>query len=260
MFGRSTCVSMQSARSRSDIEKTSEHLLYAVYALSGRVAVEQDGRTNVAQEGDLVTIDGALPARLTNSARDGRYCATQIAIVIPKSTIQEFTDDHLFRNRLLPKERIPAPLSSLLFYMSLRLVSAAPDELNRLFQAAVQLLPLAAENLGDGNANRAFPRSFRALSAFIEDNLANPLLSAEYAALQLRCSVRYVHKVFSSIGTTFGAYVTERRLDFARADLVSAGRQTPISAVAYKWGFNDLSTFNRLFKRRFGCTPSAARL
>jgi AraC-like DNA-binding protein len=143
--------------------------------------------------------------------------------------------------------------------MSLRLVSAAPDELNRLFQAALHLLPLAAQDLGDGNTNRAFPRSFRALSAFIEDNLANPLLSAEYAARELGCSERYVHKVFIPIGTTFGAYVTERRLDFARADLVAAGRRIPISAIAYKWGFNDLSTFNRSFKRRFGCTPTAAR-
>ena len=260
MFGRCKCVSMQSIRSKSDVERSSDHLLYVLYALSGSVAIEQAGRTNLAREGDLITIDGALPARAMNVAGDGRRCASQLGIVISKSALHDFDDIEFFRNSLLPRERIPAPLSSLLNYMSIRLISASQDELRKLFQAAVHLLPLAADGLRDGDTMRALSGSFRPLAAVIEDNLTNPLLSAEYAALKLRCSVRYVHKVFCSMGTTFGAYVTERRLDFARADLVSAGSRIQISAIAYKWGFKDLSTFNRAFKWRFGCTPTTARL
>jgi AraC-like DNA-binding protein len=46
-----------------------------------------------------------------------------------------------------------------------------------------------------------------------------------------------------------------------RRDLVSpTSRHVPISFVAYRWGFNDLSSFNRSFKNRFGCTPSRYRL
>jgi AraC-like DNA-binding protein len=32
-----------------------------------------------------------------------------------------------------------------------------------------------------------------------------------------------------------------------------------ITAIAYECGFNDLSYFNRSFRRRFGLTPSEAR-
>jgi AraC-like DNA-binding protein len=32
-----------------------------------------------------------------------------------------------------------------------------------------------------------------------------------------------------------------------------------ISDIAFDCGFNDLSYFNRCFRRRFGLTPSAAR-
>jgi AraC-like DNA-binding protein len=32
-----------------------------------------------------------------------------------------------------------------------------------------------------------------------------------------------------------------------------------ISEIAFECGFNDLSYFNRCFRRRFGLTPSAAR-
>lgn len=261
MFGRSTCVSIESIRSRSDIERSSEHLLYAVYVLSGSLSVEQDGRSNIVREGDLITVDGALPARMLNVANDANHTATQLTLVLPKSTADQMTDDtYFFRNKLLLRRSMPTPLSALLAHMSLRVVSGSATELNLLFQAAVSLLPLAAEVLGDFRTQRVFPRSFRALSGFIEDNLTNPLLSAEDAGRHLRCTGRYVHKMFASVGTTFGTYVTERRLDLARADLASAGRNTLISAVAYKWGFNDLSTFNRAFKRRFGCTPSAARI
>ena len=36
-----------------------------------------------------------------------------------------------------------------------------------------------------------------------------------------------------------------------------AGRR--ISDIAFDCGFNDLSYFNRCFRRRFGLTPTAAR-
>jgi len=36
-------------------------------------------------------------------------------------------------------------------------------------------------------------------------------------------------------------------------------RQGRISDIAFECGFNDLSYFNRCFRRRFGLTPTAAR-
>ncbi len=52
-----------------------------------------------------------------------------------------------------------------------------------------------------------------------------------------------------------------KRLDLVRQDLISdACRHQPIFALAYRWGFNDLSTFIRAFKKRFGCPPRQYRL
>jgi AraC-like DNA-binding protein len=42
------------------------------------------------------------------------------------------------------------------------------------------------------------------------------------------------------------------------ADLL-AHREGRISDIAFACGFNDLSYFNRCFRRRFGLTPTAAR-
>jgi AraC-like DNA-binding protein len=43
------------------------------------------------------------------------------------------------------------------------------------------------------------------------------------------------------------------------ADLLARASEWRISDIAFDCGFNDLSYFNRCFRRRFGLTPTAAR-
>jgi AraC-like DNA-binding protein len=48
-----------------------------------------------------------------------------------------------------------------------------------------------------------------------------------------------------------------RRLHYARdqLSLVREGTDTTIAEVAYNSGFNDISYFNRCFKKIFSCSP-----
>jgi AraC-like DNA-binding protein len=94
---------------------------------------------------------------------------------------------------------------------------------------------------------------------YIDRNLSNPDLSPSLVADQLGVSVRYIHKLFASTAETFGSYVTERRLERIKWDLLASNQRPPIAAMAYRWGFGDLSTFNRAFKSRYACTPSQFR-
>lgn len=43
------------------------------------------------------------------------------------------------------------------------------------------------------------------------------------------------------------------------ASFVASEVQLSKTVLAYRWGFNDLSTFNRSFKHRYGITPSQRR-
>ena len=54
------------------------------------------------------------------------------------------------------------------------------------------------------------------------------------------------------------ARLNELRLRKA-AELLARSETRRISDVAFDCGFNDLSYFNRCFRRRFGLTPTAAR-
>jgi len=73
-------------------------------------------------------------------------------------------------------------------------------------------------------------------------------------------SARYVQRVFEEGGSTFTQYVTEQRILAAYKALRRlAASQVPISTIAFDCGFSDVSHFNRVFRRRFGCTPSDVR-
>jgi AraC-like DNA-binding protein len=59
-------------------------------------------------------------------------------------------------------------------------------------------------------------------------------------------------------GADFAVRLNELRLRKA-GDLLAREGDRRISDIAFDCGFNDLSYFNRSFRRRFGLTPSAAR-
>jgi AraC-like DNA-binding protein len=71
---------------------------------------------------------------------------------------------------------------------------------------------------------------------------------------------RYVQMLFESDGTTFSEYVLDQRLARSYRMLTEPGRiHRTVSAIAFQVGFGNLSYFNRVFRNRFGVTPSDAR-
>ena len=87
-------------------------------------------------------------------------------------------------------------------------------------------------------------------------------LPLHLAALAARHGISpvYVQKLFERDGGGFSAYVLEQRLERVRSALRSPRFVArSISAIAYDAGFNNLSWFNRAFRRRYGMTPSDMR-
>ena len=79
-------------------------------------------------------------------------------------------------------------------------------------------------------------------------------------AQSLGISLRYLHKIFAVSGTTFSAYVTEKRLERSRVALEQSGlRRQTLTEIAHRFGFYDLSHFNRCFSQRYGVRPGAYR-
>jgi len=92
----------------------------------------------------------------------------------------------------------------------------------------------------------------------LERRFAEPDFSAQKLAAAAGLSERYVNELLYEAGASFTMRLTELRLRKA-ADLLQCAGWRRISDIAFACGFNDLSYFNRCFRRRFGLTPSAAR-
>jgi AraC-like DNA-binding protein len=133
------------------------------------------------------------------------------------------------------------------------------------FAIAAHLMDLAALGLGARGdlavaAERRGVRAVRLKSVLmiLEKRFAEPDFSAQKLAAAAALSERYVNELLYEAGASFTMRLTEMRLRKA-ADMLGHDGDRRISDIAFDCGFNDLSYFNRCFRRRFGLTPSAAR-
>jgi AraC-like DNA-binding protein len=113
-----------------------------------------------------------------------------------------------------------------------------------------------------GSAREDSVREARRLAILgeIERRGSDPALSAAAVAALLGITPRYVHLLLEETGKSFTHHVLERRLNKA-AVLLRDPRccHRKITDIATEAGFNDLSYFNRAFRRYYGTTPSDIR-
>lgn len=97
---------------------------------------------------------------------------------------------------------------------------------------------------------------FRGTLAWLRAHFHEPVRIAALAAMAGTSYRSYTAHFRRATGETVASFVTGLRLEYARRRLAAGGR---IADAALDAGFQDLSHFYRLFRRRFGQTPGAAR-
>ncbi len=249
-------------RNRGHVSNTSVDGYSVLYMLAGQLNVEQGERAGVARQGDLIIFDMARPCKMfTEAMTEGQE---SIAFFVTKSHMRADHGAGALANLLLKRDHLASPLVNCLSFMSQNIRTASPSELNALFEACVTLLPLAggcsAGTPGDEQGSAQSRRLFREIIDFVDHNVSRPDLSPPLVADRFGISSRYLHKLFADSSVTFSAYVLAKRLDFVAVELRSpTGRYVPIANLAYDWGFGDISTFNKAFRKRFGCPPRTYR-
>jgi AraC family transcriptional regulator, positive regulator of tynA and feaB len=256
--GRIRSTPARAIRTKAEIANSHLECLYASLRLSGDAAIQQGENVLVANPGDIIIFDSCKPTIFTSL---GDSEGDAVALMIPMTdSLRGFT---LKGPRLLERDRVLDPFSRCFGFLTRNLFAFSRTELQSLFDSCVGLLPLAvgfdaalmleSKLAGSGSLTRD-------ILNFIDENLADSQVSARRVGANFNISERYVHKLLARCDITFSHYLTRRRLEHVRADLVNpAFRRTPISLVAYRWGFTDLSTFNKAFRGLFGCSPRQFR-
>ncbi len=100
----------------------------------------------------------------------------------------------------------------------------------------------------------------QAIIAAIEAGFSDPAFSVHTVASKLRLKPHYVQNILTETGMSFAERVLEQRMQKARAMLADPRHdRLRISELAYACGFNEVSYFNRCFRRRFGASPTQFR-
>lgn len=113
------------------------------------------------------------------------------------------------------------------------------------------------ERAGGGEEAQSSVRAghLRRAEQVIRQILPNPALSPEFVADACGISKRYLHELFGDTEATVSQFIRDERLIAARDEIATA-RAVRLAVIAYRFGFSDQAQFSRLFRARFGMTPS----
>ena len=143
------------------------------------------------------------------------------------------------------------------------------SEIKEGFHAMMELLYILYELSKFTNARELSSSSFAAVKTDIEERrvfIVKDYVSAHYME-EIRLD--YISKLVNMAPTAFSRffklrtgkslaeYIVDFRLGIAARKLIDTS--DPISSICYECGFNTLSNFNRLFRKRKQCSPTEFR-
>lgn len=247
-------------RRRSHLAHIDKDCYYLALMQKGCQRVEQHGRAIVHGPADAVMFSAAEPYILTAHEK---YRA--IYLEFPRAALAQ-------RGRQLERilgtsfnlssglGRVIGDLCGSMVLEADSLEDAARASLGEhvLDMLALAVGPGQGANVTVGEASVQSAR-LRMVRKYIEAHLGNPLLNPERVANASEISVRALHYLFKSTGQSVSDYIWERRLQRAREELELAGSRRTVTEIALACGFNSMSHFSSMFRRRFGVTPSELR-
>ena len=247
------CGCARGRRGPRQIAATDGDLIGFLTLRRGRMGLDLDGGTMLADAGDAVVWD--------SSAEGGFTAVTPIA----KRTL------------ILPRELVRAALPGFERALSRPLRADGPLALLRpfidtLFDLATTLQGAGQVAAVDGalalvrgalTAQLPAPPGLRAtlilqVPRFVDAHLGDRDLSPARIAHAHAVSTRTLYQALEPTGETPAALIRRRRLERCHADLSGPGRVS-VTEVALRWGFNDSAHFSRAFRQHFGVSPRDVR-
>lgn len=251
-----SCDPCRGASSRAQAGQGDDDYVVMLLNRGGREVVAQDGRSTQMRPGDVVVWDSTRPITF-----DVIEPLTKRSLFVPRAALREVGAGAVDVSGAVIA-RGSASTELLAGYLDV-----LARTIDRLTPAAVAsarnaTLNLVAAALDPGKeSDRAYPVGSPELRAridqWIDQNLDRVDLNAATIAVEHHLSVRTVHRVFERSGDRVGTVIRARRLARARHELVTT--DDPITAIAARWQFYDLSHFTRAFRARYGLSPGRYR-
>jgi AraC-like DNA-binding protein len=229
-----------------------------------RLGVDQSGKSVELAPGASVLIEQSAPSII--QVGDGQ-CGL-IAAQTERERVRQRCA--LFEDRLMTVVDGPSTVNRLLrAYVDVLagemepagppITQFASDHIADLIAAAASVI---GPTLGDESPRFGTLSRGRLMLAqrYISQRLDDPLLSDNDISVHLRVSTSQLRKDFERGGSSIARYIREQRLEKARMMLRDPVlRRHRIIDIAFACGFQNLVTFNRVFRAAYCMTPSELR-
>ncbi|NTW41411.1 MAG: helix-turn-helix domain-containing protein, partial [Cellulomonadaceae bacterium] len=225
--------------------------------IEGSGYICQDGRDVLLAPGDIAVYDTTRPYTLAfdDSFRTIVAMFPQRLLDVPGNQVGQLTATSLGQ-----EDHLGGTVGTMLATAAGRLDQLGTARGWRLVRSTIDLVSvLLREQLSSEHTEPA-DRILDSVYAHIDEHLDDPDLSPTTVAAAHYISVRYLHLLFSTEGTTISAYVRGMRLERCRADLADPLLlDESVTQIAARWTFTDAAHFSRMFKATYGVTPSSYR-
>lgn len=227
--------------------------------MTGEVWVFQDGRHGTVRAPQLVCYDSTRPYKVI-MPEDFRL----VDVAVPHRLVGLTTTeaDRVTGRPWAGTEGLAALLSSLLEGLGRHgtEVETAVDLLGG--SVAGLTAALFAERMREVAEDSQIARQALMLQiqAHVRQRLAEPGLSPVTIAREHNVSLRYLQKIFQEYGSSPARWIRDERLARCRAELADPSLDhLPVALVGERSGLYGASHFSRLFRERYGTTPSEYR-
>lgn len=231
-----------------------------VFSLEGSGVVQQGGRDASLRSDAFYLIDDGRPFTL-----DMHEAFLHLVVRVPRALIEESLPDW----RALAVFGIPtscgpaAVLADTLRSIFAQRTTLAPADFRESANAVLALLAGALRSAARDAAEEASSVEhyhLERVKAFVRERLSDPDLDVKQIADAMALSPRYIHRLFERGSMTLMQWITAQRLDACHRELSAPGRlKQPVYVIAQAWGFVSQAHFSRVFRARFGVSPSAVR-
>lgn len=177
-----------------------------------------------------------------------------MVLLLPASPLS-----HLIRDRLIAGPTSSAEMRLLLGQLNLVGQTArdlTPAGALAARDALLELVKGVLRQQADGTEPHLGPALAQAARDLADSHLADPDLSPSMLARELNVSVRTLHRAFTTVEESVAGYIRLRRLEQARAELLTPAGRPSVAELAAHWQFADSSHFIRAFKIQYGHTPT----
>lgn len=229
----------------------------AVILVSGQYSLEQNGREVFLQPGDMTIYDATRPHRIHSLTG-----FSKILVTIPRVLMRDRLAgiEHCTALPVAGNMGVGAMASQFMQTATVQAKYLQPEVLTKLSEQTLDLLTLAFHSVRPQHAylSRSRSLSLRQIKDYVALRLKDTQLDTAMIASGTHLSPRYINDLFCDESTSLMRYVWGSRLEKCRKEILEFPHE-PVSVIAYKWGFNDMSHFSRAFKKRFGIKPTELR-